>query len=566
MKFVVRLKRFVRELKRRRVFRVAVAYLAMAFILLQVAEIVLPALGQDGALTVVVVLAFLGFVPALVLAWAYDLSPQGIVRTPDLDEDEIEAAKPAARPVALDRRAVAVLPFKDMSGDAENRYFTEGIHEDILCQLACVGDLRVVSRTSVARYAENPPSLRQIGQELEVGSILEGSVRRSGNRIRVVAQLVDATDDVHLWAETYDRDLEDIFAIQSDVARQIALALEARLTEREAARIDRTPTVDLQAYDLFLRGRYLWNHRTEKRLDESLSFFREATERDPGFALAHAGLADAYVTLAIYNARPPHEVMPEAERAAARALEAEPELAEALTARACVRALYHWDWPGAEIDFRHAISANPGYATAPQWYAMNHLALLGRFDQARARLLEARRLDPVSPAIHASLGLLLLLEHRLDEAVAALESLLTEHPDFALGHHFLAQTLDVQGRHDEALAAIDQAVALRGSTPEVRSARGRILAAAGRTDEARAILTALQNLTASEYVSPTRLAQLALALGDPEAALAHLDRAVEFRSTDLAWVGVHPWFADLRRHPRYQNLADTLGLTEHARA
>lgn len=559
MKVVTRLKRFVRELKRRRVFRVAAAYLAMAFVLLQVAEIVLPALGQDGALTVVVVLAFLGFPLALVLAWAYDLSPGGIVRTPDLDDDEATAAVPGPQ-VPLDRRAVAVLPFKDMSGDPDNRYFTEGIHEDILAHLAQIRDLRVISRTSVTRFADRAESLPTIGRLLGAGSILEGSVRRDGQRVRVVAQLVDATTDTHMWAETYDRELEGIFEIQSEVARQIARALQARLSEGEVARLHRAPTVDLKAYDLFLKGRFLWNHRTERRLDESLSYFKEATRLDPGFALAHAGLADAYVTLAIYNARAPHEVMPRADDAAARALAVEPDQAEALTARACVRALYHWDWAQAETDFKRAMTHNPSYATAPQWYAMNHLALLGRFDDARARLLEARTLDPASPAIHASLGFLLLLEGQTHEAEARFRTLIGEQPEFALAHHFLAQTLDVQGRHGEALATLERALELRGPTPEVLSARACILARAGRGSEARDIHDELERRGATEYVSPTRLAQVSLALGETERALHQLQQAVQCRATDLAWVGVHPWFAPVRHHPSYPELADALGL------
>jgi serine/threonine-protein kinase len=560
-----RARRFFLDLRRRRVFRVAAAYLAIAFIVLQVAEIVFPALGQDRGLTIAVVLAIIGFPVTLVLAWLYDLSPLGLVRTaplPDEDEDDAGAPEPAI-PLPADperRKAVAVLPFRHVGGDPDDRWFSDGIHEDVLTGLSKISDLRVVSRNAVLRYREGVSDMRRLGRELGVGTVLEGSVRRSGTRVRIVARLVDADTDQNVWAETYDRSLDDIFRIQEDVARHIARSLRAELSDEEEERIASAPTQDLAAYDLYLRGRYLWNERTEKSLQSAAELLERAVAQDPGFALAHAGRADVYLTLALYNQRPPGELMPLAEEAATRALELEPGLSEARAARGCVRALYRWDWAGGLEDLTRAAAATPPSATAWQWRAIHVLAPLQRFAEAHEDLARACALDPASPAIHATRVFLLYLERRYDEAEAACRSLLADVPSFALGHQFLGQVLHRQARSAEASLALERASELRGRTPEARAALAVVRAATGQEAEARALLDELGSEGESRYVSPTRLAQIRLALGDVDEAFQQIEQALERRSTDLAWIRSDPAFDDARADPRFERALETMGL------
>ncbi len=563
-----RLKRFAGEIRRRRVGRVAVVYVAVAFVLLQAGEIIFPALRlPEWSLTLLVVLAAFGFPIAVVLAWAFDISPEGVVRTEPRPRSSEPPGVAAPLPLAGDngggrhpRKTVAVLPFKNMGGDSDNEYFAEGIHEDVIASLARIRDLKVVSRTSVMGYRDTGKNVRAIGRELGVGSVLEGSVRRSVGRVRIVAQLVDAHTDMHLWAETYDRSLEDIFEIQTDVAQHIAKALEATLTEKEVELLEKKPTSSVEAYDLYLRGRHAWNERTERGLDESVDFLRKALDRDPSFALARAGLADAYATLGIYNARASADVMPLAEAEATRALELDPDLAEALTARACVRSLYRWQWANGEEDFRRAIRSNPRYPTAHHWYAMNHLTLRGRLGEARSELREAAELDPLSPVIQASLGFVAFLGGEHEEAEATYVELLRAHPDFAMGHFFLGQALEGMGRYADAVRSLEQAGKLRGRTPEVLAALGQVYGTAGETARARALRDALVAESERRYVSPTRLAQVSVALGEVDAAFAWLERAFESRAADLAWIAVLPACEGLRGDPRYGDLIGRIGL------
>jgi TolB-like protein/Flp pilus assembly protein TadD len=560
MRLTDRLKRFFKDLRRRRVFRVAAAYLALAFVALQVSEIVFPALSMDRGLTIAVIVAIIGFPVTVVLVWIYDLTPYGVVRTPPMAEEESSEA--GGTPPPMDAHAVAVLPFEQVGGEKDDEYFCEGIHDDILTSLSKVSDLRVVSRNSVVRYRGTSPDPLRVGQDLGVGSVLEGSVRRSANRVRISARLVETTTRRNVWAETYDRSLEDIFAIQQDVARHIVEALRAELSEAERARISTAPTTDFEAYDLYLRGRHLWNERTEKGLLGAIEPLRAAVDRDPGFALAHAGLADAFLTLALYGARKPGDVMPRASEAAERALVLEPELGEALAARGCVKALFEWDWSGAETDLQAASRLSPSYATAWQWLAIHVFAPRCRFGAAADALARARLLDPGSPAIAATEVFLLFLERRYAEAEDRCRTLVAESPSFALGQQFLGQVLHHRGNLEEAIDALERASELRGGTPEMRAAIAPVYAAAGREEEARAILDDLARARTEGYVSATRLARIEVALGDVEAALSHLELASTDRATDLIWAASDPEMDPLRAQPRFEQLLERMGLDD----
>jgi TolB-like protein/Flp pilus assembly protein TadD len=572
MKLAAWSKRIFQDLRRRRVFKVAAAYLAVVFVLLQVAEIVLPALGQDRGLTIAVVAAIVGFPVTVVLAWLYDLSPLGVVRTPPMDTadgDDASATDATSGPrlrstsdPAERRRTVAVLPFEQVGGDSEDRYFADGIHEDVLTSLSKVADLHVLSRSAVLRYGSSAVDLHRLAHELGAGAVLEGSVRRAGGNVRITARLVDADTEQNVWAETYDRALEDIFRIQQDVALHIVRALEAELSAEEHARIAAQPTRDLEAYDLYLRGRHLWNERTERSLEAAVVPLEKATRLDPGFALAHAGLADAHLTRALYALRAPDDVMPLALWAADRALELDPTLGEARAARGCVQALYRWHWTDALSELEAASRAHPGYATAHQWRAVHVLAPLGRFAEAHDAVGRALHLDAASPAVHATAAFLLYLERRFDEAEAACRKLVRDTPSFAMGHLFLGQTLHQKGEHAAALTAVERAGELRGHSAELRIARALPLAALGRTDEVVGLRSEVDALASTSYVSPSRIARLDLAAGDEAAALDRVEAAVAGRATDLAWARTDPELDPLRTADRFQACLALMGLAE----
>ena len=583
------LKGLVAELRRRHVFKVAVAYAIVAWIIMQIGEVAFSPLGlPEWALTLVIVLSILFFPFAMILAWAFDLTPHGVVRTAPLEErhepgasaptrpgeDVARAAAPfsVAEAVApgVQARSIVVLPFRNMSAQPENEYLSDGFSEDLIIRLSKAGALRVISRTSAWQYKDGTRGARQIGQELGVAYILTGSVRRSGERLRIAAQLVDARDDDHLWAETYDRDVVDLFDIQADVATSIISAVDDRISPRGGPRPEwsrsgstttaleatRGPTTDMECYDAYLKGRHHWNGRTAGDLDRSIEALSAAARCDPTFMLAHAGLADSYITLAIYGQRAPAEVMPLARSAANRALALAGEAAEGLTARACVSAVYEWDWRRAEAEFERAVSASPPYVTARMWYAMHHLLPLRRFEEARRHLDAALMLDPLSAPVRVSRAALTYYEGDYADAAADFRGAVQAHPEFALAHMLLGLSLLAAGAPEDALAPLERARTLSGASVETTVGLGRGLVAIGRTAEARALLAELSARAEREYVSAARVAQLEAALGDEEAALRSLQRAVDARASDLVWLDVTSAFDQVRDAPRYRALRD----------
>lgn len=551
-----------RELRRRRVFRVIVVYALVAWALIQFGEIVFPALGlPDWSLTLLVVLAAFGFPIALVLAWAFDLHPAGIVRT-----DAVEPAAPGSAgqsvpteegiPSELDPDALAVLPFQNMSADAENEYFSDGISEDLIARLCSIGTLRVISRASSWQYRDRKMGARAIAGELGVAFLVDGSVRRSAGSVRIAAQLIDARSDRHVWSETYDRRLEDIFAIQTDVASRIAAALHRKLAGPDATTSVQADAPDLQAYDEFLRGRFHWNRRTASDLERSVEHFLTAIESDPDFSGARAALAEAYVTQAIYGLRPGADVLPAARREAAEALRREPDEPSALSALAAVLALHDWRWVEAAETFERAIDAHPEYPTAPQWFATNVLVPLGRFDEAVDQLDRARGVDPKSPAIEASLGVVDFMRRDYRTAMARFARLAERRPDFAFGHYYRGLSAERLGDPEAAVSALRSAEAAGGWSAEILAALGGALSAAGRQAEAREVLASITNSHGDRYVSPVRVAQLRAALGDRSEALEGLERAVATRATDLIWIDVFPGFDSLRDEPRFRQVRD----------
>ncbi len=566
----MKLRNLVSELRRRRVFRVAAAYAVVAWLAIQVGEATFPAFGiPDWAMRLVVVLAIIGFPVAIVLAWAFDLTPSGVERTLPVGNGSTSAPQPGAEsegaagtssggkaattpaPEPLPH-SIAVLPFSNLSAEPENEYFSDGITEDLIAHLARVRDLKVISRTSVMQYKHPEETAREIGQKLGVATILEGSVRRSEGQVRIVAQLIDTRTDHHLWSETYDRELKDIFEIQADVAGRITESLRAELTPRERQQITAAPTHDLAAYDLYLRGRHEWNFRTDASLSRSLDYLRQAVAADPGFALAFAGLADSYLTLGVYGARAPKDVMPQARMAAEAALQIDGEQAEALTSLASVRGVYEWDWEAAERDFRRAIDLSPNYPVAHHWYAANLLMPLRRFDEARAELTRAVELDPLAPSIGVNFAILDFFGGRYEAAAERCSEVIESHPGFWLAYYFLGLTELEAGAEELGVEALEKARDLSSDSVDSIAALGYAHALSGREKDARAILRELQRRNDQGYVSPIRFAQVHLALGETDRAFEWVERAVEAHAVGLIWLDVQPIFRELREDPRIQ--------------
>ncbi len=550
-----RIGRLVLELRRRKVIRTAGAYLVMAWVVLEVVNEVL------GANRIVLVLLVVGLPVAVGLAWALELTPEGLRRELSAEEAATREAPGASLPQKeLRADSIAVLPFENLSPDPDNDYFSDGITEDIIASIARIRGVRVLSRSSVARYKAADRPIGQVAGELGVATVVTGSVRRSGGRLRVVAQVVDAREETPLWSDTYDRGLEDVFQVQSEVAAQVAAAVRHELSPSERSRIEIRGTSNPEAYDLYLRGRFLWNRRDEESVAESVDFFRRAIESDPGFALAHVGLAEAYTILGIYGARAPADVYGAAHDAARQALSVDPDLGEAVAASACVTAVFDWQWAEAEERFRRSIELSPSYATAHQWYAMNLLTPQGRFAEAYEVLDRASGLDPASVAIAVSRGIVAFYAREYDRAERDFAAIVGRHPDFALAHYFLAQCHDVAGRRDRAIASAAEAVRQSRASSETLAGQGHVLGSAGRTGEAEAVLQRLVARSEARYVSPALVAQLLLGLGRTDEALERLEAAEAARATDLVWLGVRPAYDPVRSDPRFRSLASRVGV------
>ena len=451
-----------------------------------------------------------------------------------------------------ERPSVAVLPLENRSGLQQDEYFTDGIHDEILTQLSKIGALSVRGRTSVMRYRESPANLREIGEELNARYLLEGGVLRAGETVRVNVQLIDAQRDEHLWAETYDRRLsvENLLAIQTEVARRIAGALEATLTPAEEDRLAALPTANLEAYDHYLRGRHFWGLRSLAGLDSAIQYYNRAVLLDPEYARAYAGLAETYALLPEYGGPSIPEILPVAEAATERALALDPDLAEAYTASAYIKAWFGWDYEGAERDFLRAIELNPDYATAHQWYAELLLVTL-RGTEVKAHAQRAVELDPLSFAPALVLGLVFTYSGRLDDAIGALERALEIVPDQELALKWLGFAHVLKGDYAAAGPVFERFAEVTGSDPAAYSA---FLAAL--TDSAR-ISAAVRALESPDLffagLNAGGSAFLAY-LGQADAALAALERGYEARDPRLPWVNGHPMYEKLRSDPRFQDL------------
>jgi TolB-like protein/DNA-binding SARP family transcriptional activator len=454
--------------------------------------------------------------------------------------------------------SIAVLPFVNMSPDGANEYFSDGITEEIMTALSRIEGLRVAARTSAFAFKGTRESVSEIGRQLGVRTVLEGSVRRADDRLRVTVQLINVEDGYHLWAETYDRDLRDVFAVQEQIAQAIVGALRVQLSGEETAIVVR-PTADLTAYDLYLKGRHAVNQRSGGSLVQAAVYFEQAIARDPRFAQAYAGLADAYVLLPGYNVTSSSEAWPKGRAAAERALALDSTLAEAHTTLAYGTFMFDADWRAAEQGFRRAIALNPGYATAHHWYG-DFLGGQGDLEGYLQELRLAHVLDPLSRQIGTEVGRALWALRRNDEAVAQLQQVLRADPRFADAHVTLGRVYLQQGRLAEALGSFQKGVEFRDHDALDVAELAYAYAVAGMTGEAQRLLVELEERSRRGYVQPTVFAIVYMGLGQDERAFDWLDRAAAERDGWLAESIFYPTFDPLRSHPRYAPLLRALGL------
>ena len=460
-----------------------------------------------------------------------------------------------------DQKSIAVLPFVNMSADKDNEYFSDGITEEILNGLARTPGLRVAARTSAFSFKGKNESVQRIGEALKVGMVLEGSVRRAGKQLRITAQLISVADGFHLWSDTFDRQAEDVFAIQTEVAQKVTEVLKVKLLAGSGPNATLAGTDNLEAYDLYLRGRHFWNLRTGADVQRAVGLFQQATEKDPKFAAAYAALAASYVLLPEYAAVPVREAIPKARAAARRALELDGRLAEAHAVLGyCAQS--DWDLVGAEQEFQEALRLNPNHATSHQWYSGLMRDLLGKQDEALAEIRKAQALDPLSAVIQDNIGACFYVAGRYDEALVELDKAPKLSPDFLPAYSDRGSLFLAQKKIPEAIAEFEKIRKITGDTPYALGGLGYAYARAGRTNEARQILEKLQNLSASGSSAFGQISFVYQGLGDLDQAWVWAERNVESREDDPRRWKLDPLNADLVKDPRYPALLKKFGLDQ----
>ena len=456
-------------------------------------------------------------------------------------------------------RSLAVLPLENLSGDARQDYFSDGMTDELITELGQISDLRVISRTSVMTFKGARKPLPEIARDLNVDAVVEGTVLRSDNHVRITAQLILATADKHLWAKSYEGDLRDAFALQSQVARSIASEIRVELTPHEKAVLEPRKHVNAEAYEAYLKGRYFWNKRTADGLKMAVDYFNQATGKDPNFAAAYAGLADTYALLGDweYGVLAPKEAYPKAKAAATKALELDNTLGEAHISLAFCLDNFDWDWESAGREFRRGIELNPGYATGHHWYAW-HLTALGRNDAAVAEIQKAESLDPLSLIIGADLAEELLVAHRFDEAIEQSRKTVNLDPFFGLAHFVLGQALTQQHIYKEAIAELQKAIELSPGNTAVTANLAYAYAVSGMKSEAVKMLNDLKNRSSHAFSNAPEIAVIYMGLGQKDQAMVWLERAYVERFNPA--VLMRPCFDTLRSDPRFQDLLGRIGL------
>jgi len=456
-------------------------------------------------------------------------------------------------------RSLAVLPFESLSNDASQDYFADGMTDELISDLGQISALRVISRTSVMSYKRARKPLPQIARELNVDAVVEGTVLRSGNEVRITAQLIEASADKHLWSQSYEGELRNTLALQNDVARAIADQIRINLNPQEKAALKKVRVVNPEAFQSYLKGRYFWNKRTAQGLSVALAYFNQAIGEDPTFAQAYSGLADTYALLGDwqYAVMTPKEALPKAKASAIKALELDSALGEAHNSLAFCLDGFEWDFEAAGKEFQRAIELNPNYATAHHWYAW-HLGLLGRYDDALAEMRKAENLDPLSLIINSDLAELLLIAHSYDESLRQSRKTLEMDPNFALAHNQLGQAYLQKQMYDPAIAELEKAVQLSAGSPTCEANLARAYAASGSGSGAEKLLSDLKKRSNPSASLASEIAMIYAALGNRDQAMNWLEKGYEERFNP--GVLLRPGFDPLRSDPRFETLVRRIGL------
>jgi TolB-like protein/Flp pilus assembly protein TadD len=567
---------FLNEVRRRKILQVAAVYAITAWLLVQIIVTIEGPLGLPGWFdTAAIVILAAGFPITLVMSWAFNLTPEGPVK------DEGDAAPTAAPRRTIEyvliglliaavswivfretgsqwlegaplSNSIAVLPFDNLSTDPDSEYLAAGIHQDVISQLAKLSGLSVRSRTAVLRYGDEKPPIDQIAAELKVAALMEGSVRAEGERVRIALELIDAASGDILWSQTYDQDLRNLFAVESSIATNVASRLQVALSLEDREHITSQPTASTAAYLLYLRGRHLWNQRTDQAVERALAYYTAAIEEDPAFALAYVGIADVWIFRGWYSLLAPGETFPQGKAAVAAALAIDPNLAAAYASRAHIRLEFDHDWAAAEADYERAIELDPGYAIAHHWYG-GYLSAMGRHGEALAQAHTARELEPLSPIINTWVGLRHYFWGRPDAAIDEIEQGLALFPEFAPAHWHLGWAYEQAGRFDDAIVEARRAYELTGN-PIYLASLAHAQAMSGADDEARKILAQLAQMAAERHVSAYHVATVHAALGDANESFRWLDAAFAERSPWIGDMRVDPRLAPLRSDPRFSVL------------
>jgi TolB-like protein/Flp pilus assembly protein TadD len=455
--------------------------------------------------------------------------------------------------------SLAVLAFTNMSADKENEYFCDGLSEDIINALCNIQDLRVAARTSAFAFKGKEIDIREVGEKLNVSAVLEGSVRKSGQRLRITAQLINVEDGYHIWSGQFDREMKDIFDIQEEISLAIVDQLKLKLVKGEKEKILKRSTENHEAYDLYLKGRYFWYRRYEKGIQRGLQYFQQAIEKDPGYALPYVGIADTFGVLGFFGFMPPHQAFPRAKAAAQKALEIDPEVAEAYASLGWIASMYDWDWPAAESHFLKAIRMKPEYALAHHWRGV-YLSYMGRFDDAIRELQKACELEPLEPANPTHLGLALYMARRFDESMGELRKVMESDPEFWLAYWFYSLNLLAKKMWGEAIATLQKLVELTAGSAPALSVLGLAYGLAGMKEEAFKILESLDGLAKDRYVGFIWRAYVWLGLGENNKGWENVEKAYLERESLLAAGKTAPVVDSLRMEPRFQALLKKMNL------
>jgi TolB-like protein/Tfp pilus assembly protein PilF len=579
---------FFAELKRRNVYKVAVAYAVVSWLLIQAASILLPTFeAPSWVMKAFVVFLALGFVVAVIISWAFEMTPQGMKRTADVSADEVRSmpywskrkfaafiigvaviatglltyqflrAPSSTIAANADSKSIAVLPFVNMSADKNDEYLSDGVSEELITALSKITGLQVKARTSSFAFKGKNEDIQKIGELLHANHLLEGSVAKAGNKLRITAQLIQASDGNHEWSDTYDRDMQDIFAVRSEVAQKVAETLKVRLLGEEKRKINKKPTENLEAYNLYRQGRYYGDKVSEEGIKKALPFFQHAIEKDPRFALAYAGMADTYVAAADAFIAP-REAFSKAKEAALKAIELDDSLAEAHASLGLVHYHYDWDWAAAEKEFKRALVLNPQSAWSYTLYSQ-FLGGMGRVDEANEQGRRALELDPLSVTARWCLGWAFLSAGRSDEAIEQLAKAMELDPSSAWARTFLGRAYLSKGMQQRAIEELETA---RRDEPDdvfVLGLLGYGYAVTGRRADAFKVLQSFDEMEKRRYVSRAARIYVYAGLGDKDKAFEWLEKAYQERSDALAWFRQEPESQSLRTDPRFAALMHKVG-------